>query len=46
MKRIRTVFYMDAKDRKAFEKMSNETGAAISELLRRAVAFYVSKKLK
>jgi hypothetical protein len=40
---VRTVFHLDKKDRAALEKMSNATGAPLSELLRRAVAQYVRK---
>jgi len=43
MKRIRTVFHLEEKDRKVLEKMSKETGAPLAELLRRAVSQYVRK---
>lgn len=41
MKKIRTVFQLDAADKKALEKLSQKTGAPVAELLRRAVTAYL-----
>jgi len=41
MKKIRTVFHLDEADRKALVRLSEKTGAPLSELLRRAVTAYL-----
>jgi hypothetical protein len=45
-KKIRTVFYLDKKERKTFDKLSKKTGAPLAELLRRAVAMYLKARKK
>ena len=42
--RIRTVIYLDKKDSDGLKRLSERTGAPITELARRAVADYLKKK--
>jgi len=46
MKRIRTVIYLDKKEREALNRLSRETGAPVTELVRRAIVGYVAKRKK
>lgn len=46
MKRIRTVIYLDKKEREALDKRSRETGAPVTELVRRAIAEYIANRKK
>ncbi len=43
---IRTVIYLDKKAHAALDKLSEETGASRTELMRRAIAEYLTKRKK
>jgi len=44
MRRIRTVVYLDKQQQAALTKLSQQTGAPISELVRRAITAYIKGK--
>lgn len=43
MRRVRTIVYLDASQRKALKAESGKHGATLGELIRRAVAEYIKK---
>ena len=45
-KRIKTIVHLDPEDRKALEKLSEKSGAPLSELIRRAIKAYVKQEAK
>jgi hypothetical protein len=46
MRKIRTVIYLEKRESDALKKLSERTGATITELARRAVADYLKRKKK
>ena len=42
--KVRTVFLLDPAERKALEQLSDDTGAPVSELLRRSVSSYLQNR--
>jgi Ribbon-helix-helix protein, copG family len=45
-KRIKTIVHLDWDDRKALAKLSEKSGAPLSELIRRAVQMYIKQEAK
>ena len=45
-RRIKTIVHLDPEDRKALEKLSEKSGAPLSELIRRAIKAYVKQEAK
>ena len=43
MRKQRTVIYLDKKDSEALKRLSERTGAPVTELARRAVSEYLKK---
>jgi hypothetical protein len=46
MRKIRTVIYLEKKESESLKRLSERTGAAITELARRAVAEYLKRHKK
>jgi len=44
MRKQRTVIYLDKKDSEALKRLSERTGAPVTELARRAVSEYLKKR--
>jgi hypothetical protein len=44
MQKIRTVVYLDKRERDALLKISKKTGAPVAELVRRAITAYLKGK--
>lgn len=42
-KRIKTIAYLQPKDREGLDKLSNKSGATISKLIERAVQSYLGR---
>jgi hypothetical protein len=42
--KIKTVVYLEQRDREALERLSEKTGAPVTELVRRAVAAYLKSR--
>ena len=45
-KRSALIVHLDPEDRKALEKLSEKSGAPLSELIRRAIKAYVKQETK
>jgi predicted transcriptional regulator len=45
-RRIKTIVHLDPEDRKALERLSEKSGAPLSELIRRAIKAYVKQEAK
>jgi hypothetical protein len=43
MRKIRTVIYLEKRESESLKKLSERTGAKITELARRAIAEYLTK---
>ncbi len=44
MRKVRTVIYLDKKESKSLKRLSERTGAKITELARRAIADYLKRR--